>query len=204
MPIRNWLNWQGQWKLLKLAFDVATDEPSATHDIPFGWTEGPTNGYEFPTQMWMDVSGPAVSESNQTVGAALLNDGKYGCDVTDSVMRLTVLRSPPYAYHEPHTLGTKRRYDWIDQGFQEFTVAVRPHVGDWQQAGIVERARRLNQPPLLYMSRRASELTKYAANAFLATKITFINEVADLCEKRQTGGIATHDRCNIKPPKGNR
>ena len=41
----------------------------------------------------------------------------------------------------------------------------------------------LNQAPLLFTSRRTAELTKYAANAFLATKITFINEVADLCEK---------------------
>ncbi|WP_375460605.1 UDP-glucose dehydrogenase family protein [uncultured Enterovirga sp.] len=41
----------------------------------------------------------------------------------------------------------------------------------------------LNQPPLLVMGRRTAELTKYAANAFLATKITFINEIADLCEK---------------------
>jgi UDPglucose 6-dehydrogenase len=41
----------------------------------------------------------------------------------------------------------------------------------------------LNQPPILYTSRRAAELIKYAANAFLATKITFINEIADLCEK---------------------
>ncbi|MDP4593013.1 MAG: UDP-glucose/GDP-mannose dehydrogenase family protein [Beijerinckiaceae bacterium] len=41
----------------------------------------------------------------------------------------------------------------------------------------------LNEPPLVFMSRRAAELTKYAANAFLATKITFINEIADLCEK---------------------
>src|ERR687890_2792361 len=40
----------------------------------------------------------------------------------------------------------------------------------------------LNQSPLLAMSRRTAELTKYAANAFLATKITFINEIADLCE----------------------
>ncbi len=40
----------------------------------------------------------------------------------------------------------------------------------------------LNQAPLLFTSRRSSELIKYAANAFLATKITFINEVADLCE----------------------
>ncbi|MFM9939696.1 MAG: UDP-glucose dehydrogenase family protein [Hyphomicrobiaceae bacterium] len=41
----------------------------------------------------------------------------------------------------------------------------------------------LNQPPLLFTSRRTSELIKYAANAFLATKITFINEIADLCEQ---------------------
>ncbi|MFZ9500971.1 MAG: UDP-glucose dehydrogenase family protein [Beijerinckiaceae bacterium] len=41
----------------------------------------------------------------------------------------------------------------------------------------------LNQPPILFTGRRTSELTKYAANAFLATKITFINEIADLCEK---------------------
>jgi UDPglucose 6-dehydrogenase len=41
----------------------------------------------------------------------------------------------------------------------------------------------LNQPPLLFTGRRTSELIKYAANAFLATKITFINEMADLCEQ---------------------
>jgi UDPglucose 6-dehydrogenase len=41
----------------------------------------------------------------------------------------------------------------------------------------------LNASPLLFMSRRGAELTKYAANAFLATKITFINEIADLCER---------------------
>ena len=41
----------------------------------------------------------------------------------------------------------------------------------------------LNESPILFTSRRTSELIKYAANAFLATKITFINEMADLCEK---------------------
>lgn len=40
----------------------------------------------------------------------------------------------------------------------------------------------INQSPLLFMGRRSAEVTKYAANAFLATKITFINEMADLCE----------------------
>src|SRR5216683_6560727 len=56
-----------------------------------------------------------------------------------------------------------------------------------------ERARRvmrelyrplyINETPILFTSRRTAELIKYAANAFLATKITFINEMAELCEK---------------------
>jgi UDPglucose 6-dehydrogenase len=41
----------------------------------------------------------------------------------------------------------------------------------------------LNAAPILFTERRTAELIKYAANAFLATKITFINEMADLCEK---------------------
>ena len=48
----------------------------------------------------------------------------------------------------------------------------------------------LNKSPMVEMSRRAAELTKYAGNAFLATKITFINEIADLCEKV---GADVHD-----------
>ena len=41
----------------------------------------------------------------------------------------------------------------------------------------------LNNNPIVVVSRRTSELIKYASNAFLAVKITFINEMADLCEK---------------------
>jgi UDPglucose 6-dehydrogenase len=41
----------------------------------------------------------------------------------------------------------------------------------------------LNRSPILFTGRRTAELIKYAANAFLATKITFINEIADLAEK---------------------
>ena len=47
----------------------------------------------------------------------------------------------------------------------------------------VYRPLALGRSAVIEMSRRAAELTKYAGNAFLATKITFINEIADLCEK---------------------
>ncbi len=56
---------------------------------------------------------------------------------------------------------------------------------EWERGVMTEvyRPLFLNKAPLLFTGRRSSELIKYAANAFLATKITFINEMADLCEK---------------------
>jgi UDPglucose 6-dehydrogenase len=47
----------------------------------------------------------------------------------------------------------------------------------------IYRPLNLNETPMVFTDRRTSELTKYAANAFLAMKVTFINEIADLCEK---------------------
>src|SRR3954453_13450684 len=49
--------------------------------------------------------------------------------------------------------------------------------------GDIYRPLSLNQAPVMFTARRTAELIKYAANAFLATKITFINEIADLAEK---------------------
>jgi UDPglucose 6-dehydrogenase len=72
-------------------------------------------------------------------------------------------------------------------------------IGDFKQPDRVvigtddERARAImsevyrplvqNRTPIVFTERRGAELIKYAANAFLATKITFINEIADLCEQ---------------------
>lgn len=95
--------------------------------------------------MWMNISGP--DPAGKPAGVALLNDGKYGCDVAGSTLRLTILRCVPYTYHKPpHTFGLRRRYDWIDQGEQAFTVVVCPHPGDSHEAGIVQQARLLNMP----------------------------------------------------------
>ena len=68
----------------------------------------------------------------------------------------------------------------------------------------IYRPLHLNHSPILFTSRRTAELIKYAANAFLATKITFINEMADLCEavgadvKDVSRGIGLDNRIGSK------
>jgi UDPglucose 6-dehydrogenase len=62
----------------------------------------------------------------------------------------------------------------------------------------------INAAPFLFTSRRTAELVKYAANAFLATKVAFINEMADLCEKTEANvqdvarGIGLDNRIGSK------
>ena len=62
----------------------------------------------------------------------------------------------------------------------------------------------INAAPFLFTSRRTAELIKYAANAFLATKVAFINEMADLCEKTEANvqdvarGIGLDNRIGSK------
>ncbi len=70
---------------------------------------------------------------------------------------------------------------------RDFTHPDRVLVGvdDARARAVMERAYKpltLRQAPVIFVSRESGELAKYAANAFLAMKISFINEVADLCE----------------------
>lgn len=82
--------------------------------------------------------------------------------------------SNPEFLREGAAIGDFKRPDRIVIGSEE----------EWASEVMREvyRPLFLNQAPLLFTGRRTSELIKYAANAFLATKITFINEMADLCE----------------------
>ncbi len=71
---------------------------------------------------------------------------------------------------------------------KDFMIPDRVVVGveDERARGVMNELYRplfLNETPILFTERRTSELIKYAANAFLALKITFINEIADLCEQ---------------------
>jgi UDPglucose 6-dehydrogenase len=129
----------------------------------------------------------AVAED---VGKALKNDAVIVTKSTvpvgtgDEVERIIAEAAPgvkfavasnPEFLREGAAIGDFKHPDRIVVGTED----------EWARGVMTEvyRPLFLNKSPILFTSRRTSELIKYAANAFLAVKITFINEMADLCEK---------------------
>lgn len=88
--------------------------------------------------------------------------------------------SNPEFLREGAAIGDFKRPDRVVIGINDMDG----ETGARAKAVMTEiyRPLNLNESPLLFVGRRTSELIKYAANAFLAMKITFINEMADLCE----------------------
>jgi UDPglucose 6-dehydrogenase len=130
--------------------------------------------YAVAREIAENLKSPAVIITKSTVPVGtgdeverILRDS--GTDVQFSVV------SNPEFLREGAAIGDFKRPDRIIIGAED----------DWSRSVMSEvyRPLFLNKAPILFTSRRSSELIKYAANAFLATKITFINEMADLCEK---------------------
>ena len=140
VTVRGRVDWREQWKLLKLAFPVPFQTDHWTAEVPYGTVERATNGEEEPVQQWVDLG---VGQR----GLAVANDGRYSCSVEPGEIRVTILRSPPYAFHNPFKPGDFARHQFTDQGVQTFTLALIPHGGDWRKAGVIEIARQLNRKP---------------------------------------------------------
>lgn len=136
LDFRTEVEWHEQQILLKVAFPVAVRATRATYDLHFGQIERPTHWntswdwarFEVPAHKWADLS-----EGNY--GVALLNDCKYGYDIRDNVMRLTLLKSAIRPDAE------------ADKGFHRFTYSLLPHAGGWREGGVLPSAYELNLPP---------------------------------------------------------
>ncbi|HXD03602.1 MAG TPA: UDP-glucose/GDP-mannose dehydrogenase family protein [Novosphingobium sp.] len=121
-----------------------------------------------------NLKNPAVVVTKSTVPVGTGDEVERIIGAANLPHRVAVVSNPEFL-REGAAIGDFKRPDRIVIGAEdEFGQEVMREV---------YRPLFLNQAPLLFTSRRSSEMIKYAANAFLATKITFINEIADLCEK---------------------
>lgn len=129
------VDWHEHQTLLKVAFPVNVYSNKATYDIQFGNVERPTHWntswdwarFEVVGHKWADLS-------QRDYGVSLMNDCKYGYDIKDNVMRLTLIKSG--IQPDPQA----------DQGHHRFTYSLYPHTGSWYEGGTVQEAYSLNNP----------------------------------------------------------
>lgn len=136
------VDYHGHHEFLKLAFPTALQDVRATYETAYGNSVRPANGDEQPAQMWADVSGKLPD--GRAAGLAVLNDSRYGYDALDGELRLSVLRTPIYCFHDPAKVDPRRRYEYTDQGPCKLKVALLPHAGDWREARVPRHGRQLN------------------------------------------------------------
>jgi UDPglucose 6-dehydrogenase len=130
--------------------------------------------YAVAQEVGENLAGDAVVITKSTVPVGTGDEVERIIRETGTKHRVSVVSNPEFL-REGAAIGDFKRPDRIVIGAEdEFGREVMREV---------YRPLFLNESPILFTSRRTSELIKYAANAFLATKITFINEMADLCEK---------------------
>ena len=125
-------------------------------------------------EIGQSLSNDAVVVTKSTVPVGTGDEVERILAESGTPHRVAVVSNPEFL-REGAAIGDFKRPDRIVIGAEdEFGREVMREV---------YRPLFLNESPILFVGRRTSELIKYAANAFLATKITFINEIADLCEK---------------------
>ena len=97
----------------------------------------------------------------------MINDAKYGYSVLGNDLRMTVLRSPVYAHHDPRKLQPGQDYLYQDQGEHAFRLLLLPHAGAWADARVTRFAEELNAPvPVIYQGIHGG--SRPAAASFLA------------------------------------
>ena len=130
--------------------------------------------YAVADEVAAQLTGPAVVVTKSTVPVGTGDEVERIIRDSGTAVRFAVVSNPEFL-REGAAISDFKRPDRIVIGAED----------EWAR-GVMREVYRplfLNRAPILFTSRRSSELIKYAANAFLATKITFINEIADLCEK---------------------
>ncbi|MDE2412225.1 MAG: UDP-glucose/GDP-mannose dehydrogenase family protein [Sphingomonadales bacterium] len=130
--------------------------------------------YAVAEEVGANLKAPAVVVTKSTVPVGTGDEVERILTAANPGVQFAVASNPEFL-REGAAIGDFKRPDRIVIGTED----------EWARHVMSEvyRPLFLNKAPLLFTSRRSSELIKYAANAFLAVKITFINEMADLCEK---------------------
>ena len=128
-------DWHQEHLMLKAAFDVDINSDKATYEIQFGSVERPVHR----NTSWEDAKFEVcahkyIDYSDYGYGVSLLNDCKYGHNIENGTMKLSMFKCATNPDPE------------ADKGEHKFTYSILPHAGNFREAGTVQLAYELNNP----------------------------------------------------------
>jgi len=170
-----YINWIDRHTLLKVAFPVDVLAPQATYEIQWGNVQRPTHRntswdwarFETCAQKWVDLS-------EGDYGVSLLNDCKYGHDIHNNVMRITLLRSP--SMPDPNA----------DFGDHQFKYSLYPHSGSWNEE-TQRQAYLLNDPIIVYQRTTDHEPATVAQHSSSMVHSSAPNVIIETIKRAEDG-----------------
>lgn len=160
IDFKTFVDYHEQHQLMKAAFPVDIRSTYGTYDVQYGNVRRPNHWntswdqarFESVAHRWADLS-------ERNYGVSLLNDCKYGHDIKDNVIRISLLKAGTHPDHLQ------------DQGQHVFTYALLPHGGDFVEGNVVQEAYALNDP-----MQTAEGVCTFGAESF----VTFDNDQVEL------------------------
>ena len=153
------VSWHASHRLAKVVFPLNVHNDATSYEIPYGYItrRDPTSSkatpdekakYEAPGQKWIDHT-----DTNGAYGVSLLNDCKYGFNVANDAIGMTLLRSARYATELRMTFfglpyDEKTATTIADQGEHDMSYALYPHRSDFKTALTAKKAYEFNYPLL--------------------------------------------------------
>lgn len=143
-------DWKERNHLLKVAFPTTLSQTRAFFEIPYGVIERPSDGRKLPSGTFTPPPDgghevPAltfadIDDVDGSYGVAILNDCKYGYDVKNGTIRLSLLRGPV----DPDPQA--------DIGQHKASYAIYPHQGNWMEGEVLKRGWEFNNPLVLFQA----------------------------------------------------
>lgn len=157
------INWREHQQILKFEIPTALASAKVSAMVPGAVEQRPTSGDEEPYQDWIALEGQ-IGGSTYTVG--LVNNCTYSYDCLDNLLRTILIRSAPYARHNPNKVQQDSLQAWEDQGRQERIFWLTGRRGNCLEQSFDRLSNELQTPTEYVMDSRHGGVAPWQGSFF--------------------------------------
>lgn len=137
-------DWHEKHKMLKFELPFDLKDVTVETEASYAFVLKDADGVEEPCQRWVSLMGEC---GGSKVCVSVINDGTYGYDAFGGRLRMSLVRSPIYAFHDPRKVEFDKYYRYLDQGLHSWRFIILPSSFGFRSYDTIECSATLNIPP---------------------------------------------------------